>query len=536
MQNLKVRTSLLAVLVLFATMIVIGGVVGLLALRSANSDAQRLHEIANQTRLVNDGYKDSTRTRSALVRAYAALKEHNDPSMRDSALQSAKRTFDLSAKETQAFQDAPRFDGLDVDLKQQLVNSSTHLADCLQRATDALRNGDTAAYTEINDRDITLAGQVYSANVEKFQRLANQLDESTLEQGNANYGRIVALVGAGVVIALLVTIATHFALRRVVTQPLGEAVELLGRIASNDLTGHVPDAGRNEIGQLLAAMSRMQGGLAQTVAGVRESSEAIHTAAREIAAGNLDLSSRTEQQSASLEETAASMEELTTTVKQNAENASQASTLAGDAADLAQRGGDLVDRAVQMMGVISESSRKIADITGMIDSIAFQTNILALNAAVESARAGEHGRGFAVVAGEVRTLAQRSAGAAREIKTLIGASIEDVKSGNALVSDVGRTMTEIVGSVRSVSSLMSGITTATAEQRIGIEQVAQAVGQMDQVTQQNAALVEQAAAAASALEQQAQSMKDAVAVFRTLNPRASKAPTLANKAYSAMHL
>ncbi len=513
MRNIKVGTSLLAVLALFATMIVVGGVVGIFALHAANSNAQRLHEIARQTTLVNDGYKDSTRTRSALVRAYSALKEQNDPATRDSALQSAKKTFDLSAQETEAFRNAPRFDGLDDDLKQQLVKASMHLADCLQRAADALRNGDTAAYAEINDRDITMAGRVYSANVEKFQQLANQLDEATLDQGNDNYRRIVGLVGAGVVIALLLTVATYYALRRVVTRPLGHAVEVLDRIASNDLTGHVPEAGGNEIGQLLAAMDRMQQGLARTVSGVRESSETIHVAAREIAAGNLDLSSRTEQQSASLEETAASMEELTTTVKQNADNASEASTLADDAADLAQRGGDLVARAVQTMGVISASSKKIAEITGIIDSIAFQTNILALNAAVESARAGEHGRGFAVVASEVRALAQRSAGAAREIKALIGASIEDVNSGNEIVGNVGQTMDEIVQSVRSVATIMSEITTATSEQRIGIEQVGQAVSQMDQVTQQNAALVEQAAAAADALEQQAQSMKNAVAVF-----------------------
>jgi methyl-accepting chemotaxis protein len=208
------------------------------------------------------------------------------------------------------------------------------------------------------------------------------------------------------------------------------------------------------------------------------------------------------------------MEELTSTVKQNSANASEASTLATGAAELAQRGGDVVGRAVQTMQDISASSQKIAEITSMIDSIAFQTNILALNAAVESARAGEQGRGFAVVAGEVRTLAQRSAGAAREIKELIGASMEDVRNGNALVAQAGEAMNEIVNSVRNVATIMAEITTATAEQSTGIQQVGMAVSQMDQVTQQNAALVEQAAAAASALEHQAQSMKEAVSVFR----------------------
>ncbi|WP_321914991.1 MULTISPECIES: methyl-accepting chemotaxis protein [unclassified Paraburkholderia] len=514
MRNTTVRASLLAVLVIFGVMILIGGFAGVFSLRESNASAQRLHEIARQTILVNDAYKDTTRTRSALVRGYSALKERNDTATRDSALTSAAKSFELSVSETQAFANAPAFDGMDADLKRQLLDSAAQLSNTLTRATDALRNGDTAAYVAVNDTDITAAGAAYSVNVEKFQKLANALAEATLEDGNARYAWIVSLVGVGVAIALALVVVTHFALQRIVSRPLAEAAAVLDRIASNDLTVRVPEAGRNEIGLLFAAMRRMQAGLSRTVAGVRDSCDAIHTAAREIAAGNLDLSSRTEEQSASLEETAASMEELTSTVKQNSSNASEASTLATGAADLAQRGGDVVGRAVQTMQDISASSQKIAEITGLIDSIAFQTNILALNAAVESARAGEQGRGFAVVAGEVRTLAQRSAGAAREIKELIGASMEDVRNGNALVAQAGETMNEIVNSVRNVATIMAEITTATAEQSTGIQQVGMAVSQMDQVTQQNAALVEQAAAAASALEHQAQSMKEAVSVFR----------------------
>jgi methyl-accepting chemotaxis protein len=514
MRNTTVRASLLAVLVIFGVMILIGGFAGVLSLKEANANAQRLHEIARQTILVNDAYKDTTRTRSALVRAYSALKERNDTATRDAALQSASRSFELSASETLAFRNANAFEGMDEDLKRQLIESATQLANVLTRATDALRSGDASAYAALNDRDITSAGAAYSVNVEKFQKLANQLSEAALDQGNARYAWIVSLVGVGVVLALALIVVTHFALQRIVSRPLADAATVLDRIASNDLTVRVPEAGRNEIGLLFAAMRRMQSGLSHTVAGVRDSCDAIHVAAREIAAGNLDLSSRTEQQSASLEETAASMEELTSTVKQNAANASQANSLATGAAELAQRGGDVVGRAVQTMQDISASSQKIAEITSMIDSIAFQTNILALNAAVESARAGEQGRGFAVVAGEVRTLAQRSAGAAREIKELIGASIEDVRNGNALVAQAGQTMNEIVGAVRDVATIMAEITTATAEQNTGIQQVGMAVSQMDQVTQQNAALVEQAAAAASALEHQAESMKEAVSVFR----------------------
>jgi methyl-accepting chemotaxis protein len=318
----------------------------------------------------------------------------------------------------------------------------------------------------------------------------------------------------GVIGALCLIVVTHLALRRIVIDPLKRAVASLDKIAANDLTIAIPQSGQNEIGQLFDAMRRMQHGLSDTVMNVRSSCDAINTGAREIAAGNIDLSSRTEEQSASLEETAASMEELTSTVRQNADNAQQASKLAATAADVAQRGGEVVGRAVVTMNAISTSSNRIAEITGMIDGIAFQTNILALNAAVESARAGEHGRGFAVVATEVRTLAQRSANAAKEIKTLIGTSVHDVQLGNGLVAQAGNTMTEIVDAVQKVASLMNEITAASIEQSAGIAQVGKAVSQMDQVTQQNAALVEQAAAAASSLEQQAKQMADAVAAFQ----------------------
>uniref|UniRef100_E1TE45 Methyl-accepting chemotaxis sensory transducer n=1 Tax=Burkholderia sp. (strain CCGE1003) TaxID=640512 RepID=E1TE45_BURSG len=514
MRDLTVKKSLLAVLVIFAAMIMFGGVVGVFALGRSNENAQRLQEIATQEILANDGYKDSTRTRAALTRAYAALKERNDVATRDSALGSAQRTLDRADAETRAFASAPRFVGQDDALKQQLVDSSNALAATLKRAFDALQRGDTEAYVAINDRDITLAGQAYSANVEKFQNLAGALAKESAARNEREYGLIVGMVITGVALALALIVATHFALRTIVIGPLQQASKLLDRIAGNDLTASIPDGSRSEIGQLFRSMSRMQAGLAHTVSNVRVNCEAIHGGAREIAAGNLDLSSRTEQQSASLEETAASMEELTSTVRQNADNARQASTLAASAADVAQRGGDVVQRAVQTMSAITASSHKIAEITGMIDSIAFQTNILALNAAVESARAGEQGRGFAVVAGEVRTLAQRSASAAQEIKALISASVDDVRNGNELVTQAGQTMNEIVGAVQGVATIMAEITSATVEQTAGIEQVGKAVSQMDQVTQQNAALVEQAAAAASALEHQAQSMTDAVSAFR----------------------
>jgi methyl-accepting chemotaxis protein len=400
--------------------------------------------------LANDAYKDTTRTRAALTRAYSALKENNVGATRDAALKSVHTTIDRADTKTASFAATSNFAGQDDVLKRDLVASSNALASTLKKAFDALQRGDTDAYVVLNSQAITAAGAAYSANLEKFQDLAESLAKNSATQGAREYGWVVAMVVIGVFFALALIVAAHFVLRRNVISPLQEASSLLDRIAGSDLAAQIPKGGTNEVGQLFNAMTRMQAGLAHTVSNVRSNCEAIHGGAREIAAGNLDLSSRTEQQAASLEETAASMEELTSTVKQNADNARQANTLAENAADIATRGGEVVKRAVQTMTTITANSQKIADITGMIDSIAFQTNILALNAAVESARAGEQGRGFAVVAGEVRTLAQRSASAAHEIKALIAASVDDIRTGNTLVTQAGQTMSEIVGAVQGV--------------------------------------------------------------------------------------
>ena len=304
-------------------------------------------------------------------------------------------------------------------------------------------------------------------------------------------------------------------LAKSITVPLAKAVQLARQVADGDLTSSVTSSARDEAGQLLRALGEMKGKLSGLVSEVRGSSDTINTASQEIAAGNADLSTRTESQASSLEETASSMEELTSTVRQNADNARQANQLVISASSVAGRGGSVVEQVVTTMTGIKDSSRKIADIIGVIDGIAFQTNILALNAAVEAARAGEQGRGFAVVATEVRNLAQRSAGAAREIKTLIGDSVNQIDQGGALVDEAGKTMDEIVQSVRQVADIMAEITAASAEQSAGIEQVNMAITQMDQMTQQNAALVEQSAAAAESMQQQAGALAQAMAVFKT---------------------
>jgi len=322
------------------------------------------------------------------------------------------------------------------------------------------------------------------------------------------------LVGGGLLaVALAVALALWQA--RNITRPLVAAVTLARRVAKGDLSAQVEVHSKDETGQLLAALKEMNASLLDIVTRVRSGTDTIATASSEINSGNQDLSSRTEEQASSLEETASSMEELTSTVKQNADNARQANQLAAMASQTALRGGEVVAQVVGTMGAINESAHRIADIISVIDGIAFQTNILALNAAVEAARAGEQGRGFAVVAGEVRTLAQRSAAAAKEVKELIEDSVEKVEAGSRLVDQAGSTMDEVVGSVQRVSDIISEISAASDEQRAGIEQVNGAIVQMDQVTQQNAALVEQAAAAADAMQEQAEQLAGLVGTFQT---------------------
>ncbi|EEF8686830.1 HAMP domain-containing protein [Salmonella enterica] len=314
-------------------------------------------------------------------------------------------------------------------------------------------------------------------------------------------------------LALVLTLMTFMVLRRTVIQPLQQSASRIERIAADDLTMADEPTGRSEIGRLSHHLQQMQHALQQTVGAVRQGAEEIYRGTSEITAGNTDLSSRTEQQAAAIEQTAASMEQLTATVKQNADNAHHASKLAEDASGKASRGGQMVSGVVQTMGNISTSSKKISEITAVINSIAFQTNILALNAAVEAARAGEQGRGFAVVASEVRTLASRSAQAAKEIEGLIGASVSLIEQGSEEVIAAGSTMNEIVDAVKRVTDIMLDIAAASDEQSRGIVQVSQAISEMDKVTQQNASLVEEASAAAASLEEQAARLTQAVDAF-----------------------
>jgi methyl-accepting chemotaxis protein len=356
----------------------------------------------------------------------------------------------------------------------------------------------------------------------------NRIDTIAREIDNASrHSARMIMIVAG--IAVLFGAGCAWVLAIAIVRPIRQAVDLAEKVAAGDLTQHIDASGTCETGALLRALRNMNDSLVAIVAQVRSGTDTIATASAEISAGNMDLSSRTEQQAGSLGTTASTVEELTGTVRQNADNARQASQLSIAASEIATQGGAVVDQVVQTMGAINDSSKKIVDIISVIDGIAFQTNILALNAAVEAARAGEQGRGFAVVAGEVRTLAQRSAAAAKEIKALIVDSVNKVEDGTKLVDQAGMTMSEVVDSIRKVSDIVAEIASASGEQSTGIEQVNHAIADMDSSTQHNAALVEESAAAATALRDQADKLAEVVALFHIdatamTAPKAAPAP------------
>ena len=514
MKNLTMRFTLMATLGLFTAMLIAGAGLGMLSLQRDNAGLAQVRALAAQTTEINDVYKDASRVRSSLTRAYADTKENGKALSASEHLVTAMK-YDGSMRQTlDHFRKSEAIAGIDPALHGQLISAAEKLSASLDKAIAAQRGDDIANYMNVNLRNLTPEGGALSNLLEKFQRKTTELSDQLMAQRESEYRSVRLLVLMGIVLSLILVAGIHYFLKRSVLLPLEHAIQSLHKVAQGDLTERVQGAGKTEISRLLDGIARMQANLTYIVCDVRNGAHLIGTAAQETASGNADLSARTETQASALEETAASMEELTSTVQQTAENALQAKNLVASTSETALAGGDAMARIVDTMAGIDDASRKIVDIIGVIDGIAFQTNVLALNAAVEAARAGEQGRGFAVVASEVRNLAQRSALAAKEVKQLIEDSVGRVERGSELVEHARETMGSMVDSVRAVTEIVTSIAEATREQSQGIAQVNQAITQMDDVTQRNAALVEQAAAAAASMDEETRRLIGTVGRFK----------------------
>ncbi|MFB6325487.1 methyl-accepting chemotaxis protein [Pantoea deleyi] len=512
--KIRVVTSLFLVFLIFGLLQVLSGSVFYSAL-SHDKESFAVSQLATQnTQALNDAYMSLNQSRVLLTRIqlrFANSRLEGKTADVASLLEESKGFLQLAEGFFKDFKSTPDTPGEDLQLRNQLEQRYSDYAAALNGMQSALQTGDLVAAGKI---PVASSQNAFLTLYREWRADQNRLSALGVEKNSEAYSRMMWILACITTAVVAVMVLCWFGLREIVLMPLNRSIKHIQTIARGDLTQPIEVAGHNEMSQLAASLHDMQQSLMRTVTHVREGSDAIFTGASEIAAGNNDLSARTEQQAASLEQTAASMEQLTATVKQNAENARQASKLALSASETAEKGGSVVDSVVKTMRDIAGSSKKIADITSVIDGIAFQTNILALNAAVEAARAGEQGRGFAVVAGEVRNLAQRSAQAAKEIKGLIDDSVNRVNVGSQLVGTAGETMGDIVNAVTRVTDIMGEIATASDEQSRGIEQVGLAVNEMDRVTQQNAALVEESATAAASLEDQASRLSQSVALFK----------------------
>ena len=511
LNRIKIVTSLLLVLAIFGLLQLTSGGLFFNALKHDKENFTILQTIRQQQSTLNGSWVALLQTRNTLNRAGIRymMDQNNIGSGSTVAelMQIASASLKQAEKNWADYEALPRdprqSDAAALEIKRNYDIYHGALAELIQLLGAGKIN-------EFFDQPT----QSFEKQYVSYLQQNDALYQTAVEDSNSSYRQAIWVLISVLAAVLVVIVAVWLGIRQALISPLNRLIDSIRHIASGDLVKRIDVEGSNEMGELADSLRHMQGELVRTVGDVRNGANAIYSGASEISMGNNDLSSRTEQQAASLEETAASMEQLTATVKQNAENARQASNLALSASETAQKGGKVVDNVVQTMRDIAGSSQKIADIISVIDGIAFQTNILALNAAVEAARAGEQGRGFAVVAGEVRNLAQRSAQAAREIKSLIEDSVGRVELGSTLVESAGETMGEIVNAVTRVTDIMGEIASASDEQSRGIDQVGLAVAEMDRVTQQNASLVEESAAAAAALEEQASRLTQAVAVFR----------------------
>ncbi|HJV50017.1 MAG TPA: methyl-accepting chemotaxis protein [Noviherbaspirillum sp.] len=510
LRNLSIKFRLVFVIGFLLLLLILSAVVGIASLGNANDSTRTIYD----DRLVAMGQLDTVVRLLNVNRLLTAEALTADRAKVGAAMDEVDQNIQRITEVWNQYM-ATYLTPEEKQLAERFAQSrGKFVEEGLKPAVAALRAQDVKAATElVHGQMATLFVPVREA-INALIQLQLDVAKREYDQSQSTYRAVRTGSIVGVAVAVLLALAVGTWLVRAISKPLEAAVMLADEVAAGDLTRRIEVHSGDEIGRLMQALKNMSESLAGIVAQVRSGTDTIVTASSQIASGNMDLSSRTEEQASSLEETASSMEELTSTVKQNADNARQANSLARSASDVASQGGAVVAQVVDTMGAINASSKKIVDIIGVIDGIAFQTNILALNAAVEAARAGEQGRGFAVVATEVRNLAQRSAAAAKEIKALIGDSVDKVDVGSKLVDQAGATMQEVVDSIRRVTDIMGEIAAASDEQTSGIEQINQAVAQMDQVTQQNAALVEEAAAASQSMREQAATLAQAVSVFK----------------------
>lgn len=515
MKNIKVITGIVTTLGIFSVLLLVTGALYYSSVSSDRLNFQNTGLLNYQQQQLGGSFQTLVETRVTINRvAIRVLKNQRDPASLEAMnklLTNAGVLLADAQKQFSSYMDSDDVPGQDKALDDKAAASFKQMHDVMAQSIQFLKADNYQAYGNL---DAQQAQDDFKAVYGQWLTQNTRLLKAASAENQSSYTGMLWTLGTILLIVIAALVIIWLGLQRVLLRPLKNVMGHIQAISEGDLTRTIDAEGRSEMSRLSAGLKSMQQSLAKTVSVVRDNADSIYTGASEISAGSSDLSSRTEQQAAALEETAASMEQLTATVKQNTDNARQATGLAKNASETAQKGGRVVDSVVSTMNEIAESSGKIVDITSVIDSIAFQTNILALNAAVEAARAGEQGRGFAVVAGEVRTLASRSAQAAKEIKVLIENSVSRIDTGSSQVREAGATMKEIVSAVTRVTDIMGEIASASEEQSKGIEQVAQAVSEMDSVTQQNASLVEESASAAAALEDQASELRLAVAVFQ----------------------